>query len=209
MPRLTHRRSLSANALYPLPVRRPTHLLTHLLKAVIYALIILSISSTLIARYRIEQTSMEPNFYPGQRVLVSQAGRTLGGWISGSAYAADPGATAAAGLQRGQIVVFYETDDQRVPPLIKRLIGLPGDQVAIRDGGVFINDSRLPEPYLVGTTECSLYCNVTLGANEYFFMGDNRPVSQDSRQFGPVLGDHVVGRVVLRFWPIDQLSLFL
>jgi signal peptidase I len=151
---------------------------------------------------------MEPNFHAGQRIIVSQAGRTYGNWISGSVYAAHPGAAAAAGLQHGQIVVFYETDDQSQPPLIKRLIGLPGDQVAIHNGAVFINNVRLSEPYLSVSTKCSAYCSLTLGADEYFFLGDNRPVSRDSRLFGPVPGDRVIGRVIVRFWPLDQLTFF-
>jgi signal peptidase I len=183
-------------------------LLIELLKMTLYASILLIISSTLIARFEIEQTSMEPNFHPGQRVIVSQAGRTYGSWVNGSAYAAHPGSAAAAGLQRGQIVVFYETDDQSVPPLIKRLIGLPGDQVAFHDGAVSINGVRLSEPYLNGSTSCAGYCAITVGADSYFFLGDNRSVSRDSRQFGLVPGNRVIGRVVARFWPIDQLTFF-
>lgn len=209
MPRLVRYRALSANALSPLPLPRRHQSLAHLLKVAAYAALLLGLSSLLLARYRIEQTSMEPNFYPGQRVIVSQAGRAFGSWINGSAYAAPP-VSAAMGLSRGQVVVFYETDDHSLPPLIKRLIGLPGDQVQIRGGEVFINNARLPEPYLSSaTTECAAYCSLTLGVNEYFFMGDNRSVSRDSREFGPVHGDHVIGRVVMRFWPLDQVTFFL
>jgi signal peptidase I len=208
MPRITRRRTLSANTISPLPRRRSGRVLIDLLKMSLFTTILLIISSTLIARFEIEQTSMEPNFRPGQRILVSQAGRTYGSWVSGSAYAAHPNSAAAAGLQRGQIVVFYETDEQSEPPLIKRLIGLPGDQVAIHDGAVFINNRRIPEPYLSATTACSVYCSLSLGADEYFFMGDNRPVSRDSRLFGPVPGERVIGRVVMRFWPLDELAFF-
>ncbi|MEI7769286.1 MAG: signal peptidase I [Chloroflexales bacterium] len=208
MPRITRRRTLSANTISPQPRRRSGRVLIDLLKMVLYTTILLIISTTLIARYEIEQTSMEPNFHPGQRIIVSQAGRTYGSWISGSAYAAHPTSAAAVGLQRGQIVVFYETDDQSEPPLIKRLIGLPGDHVTIHDDAVFINGRRISEPYLSVATACSAYCSLTLGANEYFFMGDNRPVSRDSRQFGPVPGERIVGRVVMRFWPLDQLTFF-
>jgi signal peptidase I len=174
----------------------------------IYALIMLTISATLVARYQIEQTSMEPTFYPGERVIVSQASRVLGSWINGSAYAAYPNATAALGLERGQIVIFYKGADRSELPLIKRLIALPGDTVEIHDGAVFINQLRLTESYLSVATDCTAYCNLTLGPNEYYFLGDNRPVSRDSREFGPVHGDNVVGRVILRFWPLSQLTFF-
>lgn len=209
MPRLIRYRTLSANALSPLPRPRRSQALTHVLRVVMYVALLLTFSSLLLARYRIEQTSMEPNFSPGQRVIVSQAGRAFGSWINGSAYAAPP-SMAAMGLSRGQIVVFYERDDHSQPPLIKRLIGLPGDLVQIHDGEVFINSTRLAEPYLSNLkTTCATYCDLTLGAGEYFFLGDNRSVSRDSREFGPIYGDHVIGRVVVRFWPLDHLTIFL
>jgi signal peptidase I len=207
MPRLPRRLHLSVNTIGPRPQQQHNRLLVILLKTAIYALILLAISSTMLARYRIEQTSMEPNFHPGQRVVVSQAGRTFDSLLGGSAYAAHPEFTAA-GLQRGQIVVFYETDNPADLPLIKRLIGLPGDQVSIHDGAVYINDVRMAEPYLAVSTECADYCDLTLGANQYYFLGDNRSVSRDSRLFGPIPGDHIIGRVLLRFWPLDQITLF-
>jgi signal peptidase I len=207
MQHLTHRRRLSVNTIHPLP-QRPRRLLVDLLRVSIYALIILTLSSTILVRYEIEQTSMEPNFHPGQRVFVSQFGRTYGNLFGGSAYAAHPGSTAANGLQRGQIVVFYRSEDQKDTPLIKRLIGMPGDHVAIHDGAVFINNTRLVEPYLSTTTDCSAHCNLTLGDDEYFFLGDNRAVSHDSRQLGPIPGEQVIGRVVMRFWPLNQFSFF-
>ncbi|NNJ12238.1 signal peptidase I [Chloroflexales bacterium ZM16-3] len=208
MPRLIRRRKISVNAIEPIQPQRPRRLLAEALRTAIYMLVLLMISSTLVARYRIEQTSMEPNIHPGQRVIVSQAGRTIGSWFNRSAYAAHSTSAAAAGLQHGQIVIFYETDDLSQSPLIKRLIGLPGDTVAIHDGATYINNVRIPEPYLSVSTECSNYCNLTLDTNEYYFMGDNRSVSRDSRLFGPIPGDHVIGRVVLRFWPLDQMTLF-
>ncbi|MEI6778066.1 MAG: signal peptidase I [Chloroflexales bacterium] len=209
MPRITRRLTLSVNTIIPKPQRRSGRVLIDILKIMLFTLILLIFSTTLIARFEIEQTSMEPNFYPGQRIIVSQAERNYGSWLNGSAYAAHPGAAAAAGLQRGQIVVFYESDDQSEAPLIKRLIGVPGDRIAIHDGAVFVNRQRLSEPYINVFTDCSNYCALTLGADEYFFLGDNRPVSHDSRQFGPVPGNHVIGRVVARFWPLDQLTIFL
>jgi signal peptidase I len=214
MPRFSRRRSLSANTLQktlqPRPrAARPAYaLIGDFVKTALYALIAFSILSTLIARFEIEQTSMEPNFHPGQRVIVSQVGRALGSLAGGAAYAARSGALSPAGLQRGQVVVFYETADQSASPLIKRLIGLPGDHVAIHDGVVFIDGTALVEPYLQVSTACTRYCDLTLGADEYFFLGDNRPVSRDSRVFGPVIGERVVGRVVARFWPLSAWQIF-
>jgi signal peptidase I len=69
----------------------------------------------------------------------------------------------------------------------------------------------LEERYLKSvTTSCSTYCGpLTLGPDEYFFMGDNRPVSHDSRSFGPIPADQIVGRVILRYWPLNEFSMDL
>jgi signal peptidase I len=96
-------------------------------------------------------------------------------------------------------------------PLIKRLIGLPGDTLTIRDGGVYLNGAPLMEPYLSGeTTSCTTYCGpLTLGPDEYFFLGDNRPVSRDSRAFGPIAAEQIVGQVILRYWPPARVGIDL
>jgi signal peptidase I len=210
MPRLSYRRRLSANMIaVPASPRRPRPL-TDLLKVVAFILILLAIGLSLMARYTIQQTSMEPNFHPGQGVMVSRTGLNLGSWLNGSAYAAHPSSASLDGLEHGQIVIFFASEDHAASPLIKRLIGMPGDHVDIHDGAVFINQQQLSEPYLSATTtDCAAHCSLTLGSNEYFFLGDNRAVSWDSRQFGTITGDQIVGRVVLRFWPLDDLTLFL
>ncbi|HEU5089549.1 MAG TPA: signal peptidase I, partial [Roseiflexaceae bacterium] len=111
---------------------------------------------------------------------------------------------------RGQIVVFYRDDEQHGEPLIKRVIGVPGDTISIQGGQVFVNGMLLDEPYVHGLlTDCSNVCgSVMLCADQYFVMGDNRTVSVDSREFGPISGSAIVGRVVARFWPLDSVALF-
>jgi signal peptidase I len=153
---------------------------------------------------------MEPNFHAGERVLVSQFGSLIAPLLTRTAYAHDGRAAALLGPARGQVVVFYPSGDHAQDPLIKRVVGLPGEAVSFRDGAVYVDDARLDEPYLNGlTTACYGRCDpVQLGPDEYFVMGDNRPNSRDSRSFGPVKLEHIVGQVVVRYWPLDAVQVF-
>ncbi len=147
----------------------------------VYALLELAIPRSVVL-----QTSMTPTLLPDQRLLISRVSYLFG----------EP--------KRGDIVVFIapnaKPDD---PPLIKRLIGLPGEKIEFRDQSVYINDVKLDEPYLnepctVSACEDAV---IQIGANEFFFMGDNRNHSRDSRVFGPVPRNQLVGRAILRWWP--------
>lgn len=100
---------------------------------------------------------------------------------------------------RGDLVVIH--DPGHTDMAIKRIIGLPGDKVEVRDGALFVNGARLKEPYLAPDTFTmpghTLRGPVKLGANNYFVMGDNRSESEDSRFYGPIHLDHIVGVVSL------------
>jgi signal peptidase I len=130
--------------------------------------------------------SMQPNLIEGQRLLISRVSYMFNR------------------PQRGEIVVFepngYTPNENR---LIKRLIGLPGEKIEFRYQSVYINGTKLIEPYL--NEPCQIaYCpdkSWNLDVDEYFFMGDNRNHSQDSRAFGAIKRRQIVGRAVLRWWP--------
>lgn len=217
------RRRLSANDLHapfadappsatpyihePAPLRQAV---IELVQTMVQTILLLLIFTTLIGRYEIHQTSMEPNFYEGQRVMVSQVGSF---WISHFAshvQAADGARSNVLGLERGQVVVFFDHPERQGDALIKRLIAVPGETIEIRDGSVFINGTPFDEPYVHAlSTRCSVYCGpLTLGPDQYFFMGDNRTVSRDSRSFGPIPTEQIVGRVIVRFWPFDQFAIY-
>lgn len=145
----------------------------------IYALVNLST-----VRFVVRGSSMEPTFHDDQLLLVSRINYLL----------SDP--------QRGDIVVFHypnaPTEDY-----IKRIIGLPGEIVEIRDQEVYINGVKLYEPYI--KEPCMTYScpdkTWQLGDDEYFVMGDNRNRSSDSRSFNGVKRQFIVGEVVIRYWP--------
>ncbi|MHB1006758.1 MAG: signal peptidase I [Chloroflexota bacterium] len=174
------------------------------------ALLLFLVISLLTGRFEIHQVSMEPNLHEGQRVIVSKLEKLWPSWLLGRAEAASQPSTSPVSLQHGQIVVLYKSASHTEDPLIKRVIGLPGDTVEVYDGGVYLNGIKLDEPYLFGRrTTCNSYCApVTLGSDQYFVMGDNRPNSLDSRTFGPIPADQIVGRVIVRYWPLDQLAFY-
>jgi signal peptidase I len=189
-----------------IPVRQT---IVDLLQMMAQTLLLFIILSALIGRFEIHQISMEPNFHEGQRVIVSKLDSLWSSLFSGTAHAADGQRGSPFALRRGQVVVFNPLDNQG-DPLIKRVIGLPGETIEIRDGTVLVNGTALDESYVNGVrTSCSTYCGpLTLEPDTYFVMGDNRWNSLDSRTFGPVPADHFIGRVVMRYWPPEQFELY-
>ena len=168
------------------------------------------ILSALIGRFEVHQISMEPTFHEGQRVLVSKLDSLWSNIIVRTAHAAESRRSSPFALQRGQVVVFYRTPERNEDALIKRVIGLPGDTIEFRAGHVLVNSAQLDEPYVGGApTSCLSSCGpLVLGADQYFVLGDNRLNSLDSRSFGPIPADQIVGRVALRYWPLNQIEIF-
>ncbi|CAA9401589.1 MAG: Signal peptidase I [uncultured Rubrobacteraceae bacterium] len=175
------------------------------LKAVLEIPVILVVSFALVfgfvrpviaAPFYVGSGSMEPTLHgcwgcSNDRLLINKLAYDL----------ADP--------ERGDIVLF---EDQRggEDPLIKRVIGLPGEELELRNGRVYVNGTPLDEPYLRRDTckpgypkTCS-FGPVTVPKNHYFMMGDNRTRSVDSRFFGPVPKDDIIGEALVRFWPPNR-----
>ena len=154
---------------------------TALLTILLYVLI-----NATLGRFRVEGQSMEPNFHENEYVLVDKISYQL--WSP----------------QRGDVVVFnYPRATEK--DFIKRVIGLPGETVEVREGKVYINGTPLAEAYLnFPTNYGGLW---TLGPTEYFMMGDNRNNSSDSRAWGPLEKHYMVGRVIAIYWPFTMLGL--
>jgi signal peptidase I len=110
-------------------------------------------------------------------------------------------------IQQGELVVFlYPRDLSK--EYLKRVIGCPLDTVKIEDGQVWVNGKELSFPGEIEHQSSTKDGIRTLLTAEFFVMGDNRPVSQDSRDFGPVPQGYIKGRVFLRFWPLKQWTFF-
>ena len=131
--------------------------------------------------------SMEPNLRERQRLIIDKI-----------SFRVHP-------PQRNDIVVLSMPGMDEM--LVKRVIGLPGEAVEIHKGIVYVNNEPLPEPFPHGIGLYSMP-PVTLGPLSYFVLGDNRDNSNDSRSFGPVKREYILGRVWLRYWPFDQMTQF-
>ena len=109
--------------------------------------------------------------------------------------------------RRGDIIVFESVDNSN-EDLIKRVVGLPGDKIAVRGGKLFVNGEPQKEPYTnKKLPDRSFYAQTTVPKNHVFVMGDNRGNSADSRVFGPLPEKNIEGEAFLRFWPPDRIGL--
>lgn len=135
-------------------------------------------------RFRVEGPSMQPSLYTGQYVLADRLAYRLG----------NP--------QRGDVVTVLP-NLPTTQEFIKRLMGLPGDIIAVRNGSVWINGGKITEPYIA---EPPRYIGSwQLGPDEYFVMGDNRNDSDDSHIWGTVHRRALTGKVMLVYWPLNQV----
>jgi signal peptidase I len=109
-------------------------------------------------------------------------------------------------ITRGDVVVFhYPRDPEK--SYIKRVIGLPGDTVAIRQGRVFIDNQPIDEPYVPRRyRDTRSMGEMVVPPDEYFVMGDHRSISSDSRDFGPVDRDLIYGKATFIYWPADNMG---
>jgi signal peptidase I len=109
--------------------------------------------------------------------------------------------------RRGDIIVFESVDNSN-EDLIKRVVGLPRDRIAVRGGKLFVNGERQKEPYTnKKIPDRSFYAQTRVPKNHVFVMGDNRGNSADSRVFGPLPEKNIEGEAFLRFWPPDRIGL--
>ena len=160
--------------------------------------------------YQVDGPSMENTLHNGDKLIIWKVPRT---WskITGTPYIP----------KRGDIVVFNESGlsefgQQNTKQLIKRVIGLPGDRVVVDNGVNMIYNKQHPNgfdpdktlgygahiPYTAGNI------NITLGPDQLFMEGDNRPDSLDSRSFGPINANQIIGQLVLRVFPINNAEAF-
>ena len=147
--------------------------------------------------YFIPSGSMEPALQPGNRVLVNKLSYDL------------------HSVHRGDIVVFSRPPTEtnaNIKDLIKRVIGLPGDTIQSGPAGEILIDGKpLSQPWLTQSAMANPgppVPKMTLPPDQYYVMGDNRGDSEDSRYIGPISGNLIVGRAVLRVWPLSSIKLF-
>jgi signal peptidase I len=166
--------------------------------------IVLAIKAWVVNPYRIPTSSMEPTLHcarPGDGCEAGTSDRVLANRFL--YHFRDP--------SRGDVVVF-ETPPQTVTAcgsggtFVKRVVGMPGETISQRDGIIYVNGRRLPEPYAHDRSTMD-DGEWRVGPKAYFMMGDNRANSCDSRRWGPVPRDNIIGEVFATYWPPQRISL--
>lgn len=149
----------------------------------------IAVHSFIATVFVIDGDSMEPTLSSGQGIVVSKLGYLLGS------------------PRRGDIVVLRFPGDPFKKRYIKRIVGLPGERIELKDGAVFVGNRRLEEPYLEPSviTESFKLTTFNLGPDEYLALGDNRAISNDSRIWGALPKDLIVGRASFVAWPFGGL----
>jgi len=184
---------------------RSTRWIVELVGVVVVAIVIAVVLRTFVlATYSIPSGSMEPTLQVGDRIVVDKLAYHL------------------HGVGTGNIIVFSTppTENCAGPPvadLVKRVIGLPGQDISLSDGNVYINGRLLPEPWLPAGTQTepgpfgapySLHHAYQIPKGDVYVMGDNRADSCDSRYWGPVAESTIVGKVDVRIRPISRIGFF-
>jgi signal peptidase I len=182
----------------PTPPRRSRRWMAEWAIIVVLAVVVaLVVRSFVFQTFYIPSTSMYPTLKAGDRIIVDKLSYHL------------------HSIDRGDIIVFRRPPAEHcggppVPDLVKRVIGLPGDTISAKGGQVYIDGKLLAQPWLpkVSSTYTSTFGPLKVPQGDYFMMGDNRVDSCDSRDWGPIERSYIVGKVVLRIWPISDFHFF-
>lgn len=175
--------------------------------------IVMLLNTKVFATTQVRQSSMQDTLFEGQHLVIEKLSYDFG----------DP--------KRGDIIVFIEdkmpsnyieevkiflkdvsevfkpVEEKSNVRLVKRVIGLPGDEVDIRDGNVYVNGKKLEESYTKGITFArETQFPVKVPEGQYIVMGDNREVSKDSRSFGAIDRKQIEGKALFRFWPVNKIG---
>src|SRR4051812_11374388 len=199
------------------PLRSMLEMVLIVAAAVFFAL---TIQAFAVKPYRIPSGSMLPTLEPGQRILVDRFSHLTGSnpsigdvTVFTPPKGADTNACGIAGQgpfyagAQSHASCTQPTSQQGGRQFVKRVVGLPGDTIAVRNGQVIRNGKPLGEPYASSChgPECNLAA-ITVRRGDYFLMGDNRGNSDDSRFWGPVPRDWIIGKAIVSYWPLGRVG---
>jgi signal peptidase I len=169
--------------------QRGARLLREVLEVGIMTLLLFIMVHLVVQNYYVNGPSMRPTLHTSEYILVDKAQYLFG----------KP--------QRGDVIVFEYPLDPSVD-YVKRVIGLPGDTVTVEaDGQVMVNGVKIKEPYVNDLDNPYEPSTWILKSNQYFVLGDNRGDSSDSRDWGPVPSQDIIGKAVLVYWPFNDVHL--
>lgn len=167
--------------------KRRSLAVTHWEQALLGCLLAIATTLFILQGFCVSGACMQPHLFTGERVLANKL------------------AYSVAAPKRGEIVIFDYPKD-RTQIYVKRVIGLPGETVAIKNGGVFINGRLLGEPYKTYDAHGDMAPRL-VPSGQYFVMGDNRDVSDDSRYWGDLPRYDIVGKAIACYWPPSRCQL--
>jgi signal peptidase I len=158
-------------------------LVREILETVLLTVVLFLVINTVTGRSQVNGSSMEPTLHNGQYLITSK----ITYWIHPP--------------ERGDIIVLHPPNNSG-EDYIKRIVGLPGERIEVRDGKIWVEGVALDEPYIASAPK---YPGTwTLGEEEYLVLGDNRNDSSDSHIWGPLEGDRIVGKAWLSYWPPEH-----
>ena len=185
-------------------------LIRELIETVILALLIFLGLQFSIQNFRVEGSSMQPTLEEGQYVLVNKlvylrlAPQGLSSLLPFVNSEREEVIFPFSAPSLGDVVIFhFPRDPSR--DFVKRVIGVPGDVVEIKQGRVFLNGEEIDEPYVTHPDRGSMAPR-SIPENSFFVLGDNRRASNDSRDWGTVPAENIIGKAWVSYWPLDRLT---
>jgi len=168
---------------------RPFQSLIELLHDLAIAVIVCVLLITYVVQaFKVQGTSMSPELLDGERILVNKFLYRFGD------------------IERGDVVVFWYPEDPKLS-FIKRVVGLPGETVEVRNGKVYVDDILIDEPYvIVDNADRRSFASQEIRPGHYFVLGDNRRGSNDSRSWGLVPERYIYGKAFVRIWPMKDVG---
>lgn len=185
-------------------------LIRELIETVILALLIFLGLQFSIQNFRVEGSSMQPTLEEGQYVLVNKlvylrlAPQGLSSLLPFVNSEREEVIFPFSAPSLGDVIIFhFPRDPSR--DFVKRVIGVPGDVVEIKQGRVFLNGEEIDEPYVTHPDRGSMAPR-SIPENSFFVLGDNRRASNDSRDWGTVPAENIIGKAWVSYWPLDRLT---
>ena len=186
--------------------------LREILQTVLLTLILFAGLQGTIQNVRVDGFSMRPTLDENQYLLVNKLAYSQINLANLSRYIpffdlGDEESYLFDSPQRGDVVVFrFPVDPSR--DFVKRVIAVPGDSVEIRNGNVLVNGAALKESYTLEDPRAISMSEQIMGPEEYFVLGDNRLQSNDSKNWGPVPLENIIGKVWVSYWPLSEIEAF-
>ncbi len=191
--------------------RRGRRFFREVIETVIAAAVLFFIVQAMIQSYQVEGPSMEPSVHNNELLLVNKAvyfkvaRSTVDRFLPFVDLESDGDLYPFHAPRRGEIVVLRGPDGS-TRDFIKRIVAGPGDTLEIQRGSLFINGKAVDEPYNSQLDLSTTTGPTVMRAGQYYVLGDNRPVSRDSRAWGPITEDMIIGKAWIAYWPLEELG---